>query len=242
MKLSNKYGFYVSIAALMSASLFYVPAQAHEHEHESELPVATLSASSSVEVEQDMVQVTLAAQEIADSQDKVSAELNKKLNSVMQQAKGQKDVQTRSGSYRIWPTTDKDGKVAQWRGYAEIILESKNFEVTSDLAAKLSDRMPIDGIAFSVSEETQQAQEQSLLENAVKSFEMRAQALTDALGFASYTIKTINLGGSGHQLFSPMPKMMMAASADSVAAPIEGGKQTLDISIQGEIYLLRTKK
>lgn len=213
------------MAALMSASLFYAPAQAKDRV--SELPVASLSASSSVEVEQDVVKVVLAAQEIADSQGKVSAELNKKLDSVMKQAKDQKEVQAKSGSYRIWPTTDKNGKVSEWRGYAEIILESENFEATSELAAKLSDRMPIDGISFSVSNATQQAQEQTLLEKAVESFQMRAQSLTDALGFAGYKIKSIDLGGSGNQYFSPMPKMMMAASMDSAPAPIEGGKQIL---------------
>lgn len=240
MKFLNKYSFYVSVAALLSASLLYAPAQAKEKTMMP--PVATLSASSSIEVDQDVVRVTLAAQEIADSQDKVSKELNKKLDSAMKQAKDQKKVQSKSGAYRIWPTTDKDGKVSQWRGYAEIILESKDFDATADLAAKLSDRMPIDGISFSVSNETKQAEEQSLLENAVKSFEERAQALTDALGFDTYKIKTIDLGGSGNQMYSPMPKMLMAASADNAPAPIEGGKQDLSVSIQGEIYLLNTKE
>lgn len=238
MKLSNKYSLYVSMAALVSASIFYAPVQAKEKT--ATPPVATLSASSSVEVEQDVVQVVLAAQETGDSQSKVSGALNKKLDSVMKQAKQQKDIQAKSGAYRVWPTTNQDGKVAQWRGYAEIILESKDFEATSELAAKLSDRMPIDGISFSVSSEVQQAEEQSLLESAVKSFEARAQALTDALGFASYKIKQVDLGGSGNQLFSPMPKMLMAASADSAPAPIEGGKQNISVSIQGEIYLLNT--
>lgn len=237
MNLPSKYSYYLSVAALASASLFCMPAQADDS---VSVPVANLSATSSVEVDQDFVRVVLAAQEAADTQAKVSEQLNKKLDSVMQQAKEQKAVEVKNGVYRIWPTTDDKGKIAQWRGVAEIIMQSKDFEATSALAAKLSDRMPIDGISFSISPETEQAQEQSLLENAVKSFGMRAQALTDALGFASYKIKTIDLGGSGHQMFSPMPKMLMAASADSgVAAPIEGGKQTLSLSISGEIYLLQ---
>lgn len=237
MKLANRYSLYASMAALMSASLFYAPVQAQENVEKA--PIATLSASSSVLVEQDVVRVTLAAQEIGDSQSKVAEVLNQKLESVMKQAKEQKDVQASSGSYRIWPVTNKDGELTQWRGYAEIILESQEFNTASDLAAKLSDRMPIDGISFSVSKEAQQAQEQSLLVDAVKSFEERAQALTDALGFASYTIKSIELGGLGQQ-FSPMPRMMSVA-ADSAAAPIEGGKQNLSVSIQGEVYLLPAK-
>lgn len=241
MNLSTKQSFYYLVAGVLSASLFAMPAYAANKADSS--PVASLSASASVHVDQDRVQITLAAQEVGAKQDEVASALNKKLDAVMKDAKAEKSVTAKSGMYRIWPTTNRDGNVAEWRGQAEIILESADFAKASDLAAKLADRMPINGISFSVSNETRIAQEQGLLEQAVSAFERRAQALSTALGFDSYAIKNIDLGGSGHQI-SPMPKMMLiAASADgAAAAPIEGGQQELSLEISGQIYLLTAKK
>lgn len=239
MKLSRKQNFYLLMAGLLSISALSMPV--HAKEADQAKPVATLSANATVQVDQDTVSIVLAAQESAANQADVSKALNAKLDSVMKQAKAEKDVKSKSGSYRIWPNTDRDGKISEWRGQAEIILESQDFEAASALAAKLADRMPIDGLSFSVSNEKRVAQEQDLLEQAVSAFERRAKALSTALGYEGYAIKKVNLGGSGQQI-TPMPKMMLAASADSAAAPIEGGQQSISVTVQGEIYLLNAKK
>ncbi|WP_322997705.1 SIMPL domain-containing protein [Castellaniella sp.] len=216
-------------------------AQAHSHDpaqSRQDRPQATLSAQASAEVPQDTVQVTLAAEVSGASQSQVSDQLNSRLDEVMKQAKGHDGIQARSGSYRIWPMTDRDGRISEWRGHAEILLDSQDFPAASKLAAQLADRMPIAGMAFSVSRERQAAEEQKLLQQAVKAFQDRAQALTQALGFSAYRLHQVDLGGAG-EAPAPMPRMMMSAmAADKVAAPIEGGRQTLSVSVQGTIVLL----
>jgi len=201
-------------------------------------PRATLSAQASAEVMQDTVEITLAA-ELADaSQARVSEQLNARLSSVMKQAKGHEGIEARSGNYRIWPTTDRDGRISEWRGHAEIVLRSRDFEAASALAAQLSDHMPISGLDFSVSRESRLAEEQKLTTQAVKAFQERAQALTEALGFPSYRLRTMDVGGSGEMPPVPAPRMMTAMmAADKVAAPVEGGHQTLTVSVQGTIVL-----
>lgn len=204
-------------------------------------PHATLSAQASAEVTQDTVQVVLAA-EVADaSQAKVSDQLNARLDSVMKQARGHAGIEVRSGSYRIWPMNDRDGQISEWRGHAEILLRSRDFVAASRLAAQLADRMPINGLTFSVSHERQAEEERKLLDQAVTAFKARAQALTQALGFAAYRLHSIDLGGAGDVPPSPGPRLMRAMAADSVAAPIEGGRQTISVSIQGTIVLLPTQ-
>lgn len=199
-------------------------------------PRASLNAQASAELPQDTVQITLAADLVADSQVVAAEALNTRLDTVMKDAKGQTGIQVRSGSYRVWPTTNQDGQVAQWRGRAEIILTSSDFVAASRLAAQLGDRMPIAGLAFSVSDKARAAAEQKLLVQAVDAFKARAQALTEALGFASYRLGSIDLGGQGE--VAPMPRMMMAKAADSmVAAPMEGGTETVSVSVNGTILL-----
>ncbi|WP_269499864.1 SIMPL domain-containing protein [Castellaniella sp. S9] len=200
-------------------------------------PRASLHAQASSEVAQDTVRIMLAADLRADTQTDAAEALNTRLDTVMQQAKGHEGIEVRSGGYRIWPSTGQDGKIAEWRGRAEIILTSKDFAAASQLAADLGDRMPISGISFSVSSETRAATEQKLLVQAVDAFKTRAQALTDALGFASYRYDSIDLGGSGESVPSPMPRMMMAKAADAVAAPLEGGTETISVAVSGTIRL-----
>ena len=165
------------LLAGLSLVLASVAMPALAHEAEADEPRATLSAEASSEVAQDTVEITLAAELSGASQTEVADALNQRLDSVMKQAKGHQGIEARSGSYRIWPTTDREGKIAEWRGQAEILLESRDFPAVSKLAASLGDRMPISGLSFSVSRERRAAEEQKLLAQAVDAFKARAQAL-----------------------------------------------------------------
>jgi predicted secreted protein len=225
-------------AALVLAPLAQAGAHPDMPDPRQERPQATLAAQASAEVPQDTVQVTLAAEVSGASQAQVSDQLNARLEGVMKEAKGHSGIQARSGSYRIWPMTDRDGRVSEWRGHAEILLESQDFPAASQLAARLADRMPIAGMVFSVSRERQAAEEQKLMRQAVKAFQDRAQALTQALGFGAYRLHSVDLGGEGDAPAAPMPRMMSAMAADKIAAPIEGGNQTLSVSVRGTIVLL----
>lgn len=227
------------LLAGLSLVLASVAMPALAHEAEAGEPRATLSAEASSEVAQDTVEITLAAELSGASQTEVADALNQRLDSVMKQAKGHQGIEARSGSYRIWPTTDREGKIAEWRGQAEILLESRDFPAVSKLAASLGDRMPISGLSFSVSRERRAAEEQKLLAQAVDAFKARAQALTQALGFGAYRFRSVELGGQGAVPPVPMPRMMMSAmAADKAAAPVEGGRERVSVSVQGTIALL----
>lgn len=203
-------------------------------------PQATLSAEAAAEVAQDTVKITLATEVSGASQAAVAAALSKTLSSVMQRAKGSDTVKANSGNYSVWPMNDKDGKISNWRGRAEIFLESTDFQAASDLAGKLDTDMPIANLSFFVSPQARARQEAALLEQAAQAFRARAQELTDAMGFAGYSLRNIDLGGSGAN-YAPAPRMMaMAAMKDSV--PLEGGTERVTLSMRGSIFLHSAKK
>ncbi|HUH88625.1 MAG TPA: SIMPL domain-containing protein [Pusillimonas sp.] len=201
-------------------------------------PQATLDAQASKEIQQDTVTITLAKELSDPSQANVVKALSEALDSVMKDAKGESKVQAHSGNYRVWPHSDDKGAVTNWRGRADIILKSTDFEAASQLAARLSDRMPIAGMGFSVAPETRARHEQELLAEAARAFQDRAQALAAAFGFESYSIKSVALGGMGMP-YQPMPRMMaMAASADeSARIPLEPGTEHVTVTMQGSIFL-----
>jgi predicted secreted protein len=244
MYLSKQNGKWLLVLVLCAASAgIAAPAFAHdagEHRHHQKWPQAQLQAEAVTEVSQDTVTITLAT-EISDaSQAAVASALSKTLEEVMKKAKGHDKIKATSGNYRIWPMSDKDGKISNWRGLGEIFLESTDFAAASELASSLSDRMPIANLRFSVSPQLRAKHEEALLVQAGQAFRDRAKALADAFGYAGYDIKEINLGGSGAR-YEAAPRMM-AMAADKARAPLEGGTEMVSVSIQGSIFLRSTQK
>ncbi|MBC2770868.1 SIMPL domain-containing protein [Pusillimonas minor] len=205
-----------------------------------QLPLAALNASASSQVSQDTIKITLAAQVANASHQKVSAGLTQALDSVVKQAKAVSSVKTYSGNYRVWPLTNDEGKITGWQGRAEVILESTDFEAASGLAGQLSDRMSIANLQFSVSPQVRAKAEADLLNDAAQAFKGRAQSVAQAFGYQGFRIKTLSLDGGGAE-YAPMPRMMMAASADKMAVPLEAGVETVTVSVRGEVYLLENK-
>ena len=231
------------LGAVLAATLFVHPAVAQNSTaDETKFPYASLQAEAVTEVARDTVRITLAAEVRDSDQAEVAASLSRTVESVMKQLKGQEGVKTYSGNYQVWPMNDRDGRISDWRGRAEVILESMDFELASKLAGDVSDRMPIANLNFSVAPQERARYEAELLEQAATAFTKRAQALTDAFGFDSYSIREIRLGGAGAS-YQPESRRMMAMAADaSVSVPLEGGTERISLSVEGTIFLHSSKE
>ena len=55
-----------------------------------------------------------------------------------QSARASSGVTARSGSFTVYPSTDRDGRISAWRGRTEVVLESHDFAAASKLAGKMS--------------------------------------------------------------------------------------------------------
>jgi predicted secreted protein len=233
----------LAIALLTGASILAPTVSAQDGAGKArriKAPQATLQAGASAQIAQDTVRITLASEVSDVSQTVISDALSKAMDSVMKQAKADSRVKVSSGNFRIWPMNDQDGKISNWRGRGEIYLESTDFGAASKLAAALSDRMPISNLDFSVSPQARTQKEEALLSEAAQAFRDRAQALTTAFGFTDYSIREINLDGAGAR-YESAPRMMSMA-ADKVGVPLEGGTETVTVSIRGSIFLRSAQK
>lgn len=205
-------------------------------------PYANLRAEAVREVARDTVRITLAAEVRDSEQSQVAANLSRSVDSVMKDLKGKEGVKVYSGNFQVWPMSDRDGRVSDWRGRAEIILESTDFELASKLAGAVADRMPITNLDFSVAPEQRARYEAELLEEAATAFRARAQKLAKAFGYESYKIREITLGGSGAQ-YRPEARMMAMAAADAAPnVPLEGGTERISLSVEGTIFLHASKE
>lgn len=203
--------------------------------------VVTIEAQASAEVPLDVAAVTL----VVEGEDKDPAALAQRINRTLEEAlkaaKAESRVQARSGGYRTFPATDRDGRITAWRARAEIVLESREFQALSGLAGKLADRMQVGGMAFTLSPEARRAEEDKLMSQAIARFQSRAQSAAKAFGYASYTLLEVAVNTHGPGPVPPRPYVSaMARSAEAAPpVPVEGGRTTVTVSVSGSVQLQR---
>jgi predicted secreted protein len=202
--------------------------------------VLSLSAQASAEVPQDTVNITLFYEQQAPDASSLTTTLNQRADAALRQAKGVDGVTARSGSFTVYPSTDRDGRISAWRGRTEVVLESHDFAAASKLAGKMSSSMQVGNVAFSLSPEAQRAAEQKLTGEAIRSFREQASSSAQAFGFSGYSIREVNVNHGG---VMPRPMMMMSARAMSADAktmapmPLEGGTSTVTVNVSGSVQM-----
>ncbi len=124
---------------------------------------------------------------------KQPAELATQINQLMNQAISHStqisNCENRDGAQSTYPIYDNDNrKLKEWRGRAQIRLESKDFKATSQLIAELQQHFQTQSINFKVSDEKRKKVESELMIQATKNFQQRAQALTQTWNKPSYQL------------------------------------------------------
>ena len=235
---------WLSSLAVTSLTLSLLSVAHAEPSPSQKPPTLNLEAQAYTEVQQDTVTITLQATRQSSEQSVVTQQLTEVVSRVLSEAKKQDKVKVSSGNYYVRPQHDKDGKISGWIGQSQLLFESTDIDAASKLAANYQDQMPIANVAFSVSKKTRMQVETELMQDAAQAFQQRALAMAQALGFDSYRLKEMHLGGSGAVFKAPRAQYeMMAASAVGAAQdlPIDSGTEELSLSLSGSIYLLDKK-
>lgn len=205
-------------------------------------PEMNLQVSASSDVRQDTVRITLTVQIDAPDQAAAGKKLAAGVDEVLKRARVSKNINASTGSYQVWPNSNSKGKVLNWRGQGQVILESKDFDAASALAAKLGDKSAISNVSFLLSREGREAEERKLISQAAQAFRERALAGSSAFGFSGYRIIKIELGGVGssdvvmHER-AAAPMMAKDSSPSFVNVPLEPGEATVTMSISGTVVL-----
>ncbi|NKJ48046.1 hypothetical protein CIC12_15105 [Burkholderia sp. SG-MS1] len=202
--------------------------------------VLSLNAQASAEIPQDVVDITLFYEQEASDPSALTATLNQRADAALQKARGVSGVTARTGSFAIFPSTDRDGRISAWRGRTEVVLESHDFAAASKLAGHMASVMQVGNVQFSLSPEAQRAAEQKLTGEAIRSFRDQAASSAQAFGFSGYSIREVNVNHGG---VMPRPMMMMSARAMSADAktmapmPLEGGTSTVTVNVSGSVQM-----
>lgn len=206
-------------------------------------PTLQLEAQAVTEVAQDTVIITLQATRQSSEQSVVTQQLSEIVSTVLTEVKKQETVKVSSGNYYVRPQHDKDGKIATWVGQSQLLFESTDIAAASKLAAQYQDQMPIANVSFFVSKQARTQVEAQLMTDAAQAFKQRAQTMASALGYESYELKEMNLGGSGavYKAQRAQFDMVSATAARAESLPIDSGTEEISLSLNGSIYLLDKK-
>lgn len=232
----------LAMAVATPLALSLAPATAHAQSVTQAEPagVLSLNAQASAEVPQDVVDITLFYEQEASDPSALTTTLNQRADAALHQAKGVSGVTARTGSFSIYPSTDRDGRISAWRGRTEVVLESHDFAAASKLAGQMASNMQVGNVQFSLSPEAQRTAEQKLTGEAIASFRQQAASGAQAFGYSGYSIREVNIGHNG---VMPRPMMMMSARAmgadAKAAAPmaLEAGTSTVTVNVSGSVQM-----
>jgi predicted secreted protein len=199
-------------------------------------PVLAVTATASTTVANDRMDAWLRAE--ADGADAAQAgnDVNARMARALARAKGVRGVEAATSGYSTFQVESKD-RAPRWRVSQTLTLQGGDFLALAGLVSRLQadDGLLVSGMSFSMTPATQRATEDALIEQAVKSWQQRAQVAAQAFGGATWRPGhvAIQTGEAGR------PQPMMRAQALATAAPVnvEGGRSEVSVTVSGEAIL-----
>lgn len=204
-------------------------------------PEAYNRVNFQIEVARDVSNNLLVATMSAQFQDKlpsrVALQLNSVLNDALKQAAAFSSVKSSSGNQFTAPVYGKNNQITAWRGHGEIRLESRDFKAAGELIMQLQATLQLGGLQFILAPDSRLQIENTLMSEAIKAFQSRAEAIRSDMGAKSY--KTVHFSITAAPLNYPMQMMRSAAIADNaIPAPeFSAGESRMTLQINGTIEL-----
>jgi len=206
--------------------------------------VISFGTSATMEVPMDVLSVTLQAVRDGAEASVVQAQLKQALDAALTEAKksaqpGAMDVRT--GNFSLFPRYGKDGRIGNWTGQANLVLEGKDIARVAQTAGQING-MNVVSVNSSISRELVEKYETEVTAQAIQKYRAQADTLARQFGARSYTLREVSVQ-SGVSTPGPRPLYMRkdAAVAAEAAAPlpVEQGKGTIQANVNGSVQLTR---
>lgn len=230
----------IAIGMLGASLAFSTTAVAQNNLQEPLYDVYQLSAEAEVEVDNDLMFVTMVAQDTGTD----SAELANRINATMGWAtstlKQFTSVKSRTQNYQTYPQYERNGtRIKGWVASQTLQLESDNFEQASKAIQVLQRRMQVQNMQLRAKPETRKKAEDQLINQALQAFKQRALLVQTNMGAPGYRIMnmSINTQGRGHYANGPQYRGMSMEKADVAMPAIEAGTSTVKVSVSGQVQL-----
>ena len=230
-----------TMAALALMTLAPVLAQAEAPRQNA----LNLSATASQEVTRDVLGVSFTTTKEGTDAAQVQSALKQALDAALAEARkiakpGQVEVQT--GNFALYPRyAPKTGQINGWQGTAELQVEGKDTAAIAQLSGRIA-TMNIARVGYSLSREAREKVEGEVVAQAIARYKLRAADYARQFGFSGYQIGevSVNTADSGPMpMAAPSMMRMKAAGMADEALPVEAGKATVSVSVNGVVVMTK---
>ena len=204
--------------------------------------VVALTATASVDVTRDMLSITLVATRDGNDASAVQSSLKQALDTALAEARNVARpglIEARTGNFSLNPRYSNKNTLAGWQGSAELVLEGRDLPGLSQLAGRIQS-MNIARVSQSLSREQREKAEASATTQAIGRYRSQAAEVTKQFGYASYTVREVNVSTSEA---GPGPVPMFAVRAMAVQAdaplPVEAGQTSVSVTVNGTVQMTK---
>ncbi|TCB71278.1 DUF541 domain-containing protein [Acinetobacter sp. ANC 4216] len=229
---------YLTLPSLVFASLLSTAAFAQQAEPLN-YNLVNVQAEATRQISNDEMHAVLYIERSKKQPAELSALITQLMNQAIAASKKYPQVKVETGTQSTYPVYDNDSqKLKEWRGRAELRLESTDFKAVSQLISELQQNFQTQSIEFTVSDAKRKKVENELMVEASKNFQQRAQMLTSAWNKSSYNLVNLNLNTNNYY---PQPVMMRAnmakfAGAEAADAQnVAAGESKITVNANGSI-------
>jgi predicted secreted protein len=193
-------------------------------------------------VPNDRLQAWLRAEAESPSPATAAAQVNARITKAFVEAKQYPAVKAATAGYSTQQITEA-GKAARWRVTQTVSLESGDFTAAATLISKLQDEggLLLSSMGFSLAESSRRAAEDGLTQQAVKSWQARAQQASQALGFAGWRTGRVTVQTGDASRPYPVMRAQAAGYAPTAPVPLEAGTTEISVTVTGDALLEQAK-
>jgi hypothetical protein len=211
---------------------------------ETEKNVISFSTEVTKDVGYDVMEVTLFVKEENKNLKELNQTINQKVNAALEVLKKQSAVEVKKNTRSTQVRYDSKGKQSGWIERADLVLESKDFVVLSQVISDLNDTFAITDVVQKLSKEAAVKFEDEMIKSALAQFQHKAQLIQTSLNAKGYEVVNLNLDSRNEMPYfdrrmMPVAKMNSFSSeaADEVSLD-NNGKAELKASVSAQIKLL----
>lgn len=203
--------------------------------------ILSISATERRDVEQDLLVATLSYSATNISSRNLQNNINSVMQKALKEAKSVEDVKVNTGTYNVYERTEQRTKERKWHGSQNLTIKSKNSAAVLKLVGKLQDmKLNMNGLSYALSPETAVEIQDSLMEDALKQLQQRADRAAKALGKSKADLRDVNVnnGSIPHQPRHYARTMALSSDAMEMAAPVAAaGESTISLTVSARAVL-----
>jgi len=203
-----------------------------------DVPKVTVNASASASIANDRLQAWVRAESEQPDPTAAANQVNAAIAKGLARAKAIPGITVATSGYSTQPITEK-GRATRWRVTQTITLTGSDFGVVAALLTRMQeqDGLLLSGMSFSLTSNARDQAERTLIQQAVRSWQMRAQISASALGFDSWRAGHVNVqSNDGARVYATMRAQPQAAAEFSPVS-VEAGVTEVTITVSGDALL-----